>query len=668
MLPGNYNFKTRTRFQKGHAALYRREKSTTKGDNSSVSVNDCIDKHTYVRLTHETHRLVTNSPLKEEAIARDHNRHSHTMLLRPKKTEESILQKYEQCKNSACQAVGNRIVDMTLMATAYHEAQQNHIKIQPACCNVLLPRQELEVQRGLGVEEVFGCNSCGFCSKRYKLYSTQYNQHRRPGRAAVAQNVGLQIGLHNTSIASAAIRRLLSCLDITVPSRSGLQKAANRVGPLLEQENLRDMQERRFKVKDILEYRGFKRDTPISTELDRQYNNPLRSGRKKTPFAPATQTRDILIENVTADKYVIMYNHENKICSSLSILQDDGTKSTQWCPGRHSGCTATLPIDSNIGDEKRGGLKIGEKLLSSPEPLKISKVTTDADGHGTAGIQDVMQRVGVTTESLLDTVHLNRTFFRKLSKIKFSNKVFPSLTCKKKQTYVTARLVEDLGYRIQSEISAAQRKYGVKLNDLHAALKESMTVIDMCYAGNHSKCKKVSLVCNSNYKFPYLPKEIRGNVKLTGNDKVKLLDVVNKRTIASVLQKTRYKSTSQKAESVFSALKQTNPKHSVTFSRNACYRDHSGIHLINCGPGVSVLKKLEAAGVPLRCHKLSASLRALKQMQHRRNYHKFRSRASLMKRRAARRRQLYEAHAHLNGISTYKKDQLISGDHNYTKK
>ena len=191
--------------------------------------------------------------------------------------------------------------------------------------------------------------------------------------------------------------------------------------------------------------------------------------------------------------------------------------------------------------------------------------------------------------------------------------------------------------------------------------------LDTCYAGKHEKCEKNSLVCSSrnSYSFPYLPFTFKGQVKMTPSDIANIEQAVHDRLNEHILEHSRFSTTSQKAECVFSALKSCNPKHSVTYSRNAGNRDHSAIHIINNGPGVSLVKKLEAMRVPPNRSEKSSSLRALYQMQRRRNLDICRKQKSISaRRRTARRRQLYALHKDLKGLSNYKSNP----EHNYCKK
>ena len=194
----------------------------------------------------------------------------------------------------------------------------------------------------------------------------------------------------------------------------------------MERENERDMSEKQAQVKDTLELRGLDRDTPIHAEFDRQYNNPLRNARGHTLFAPASQSRDVLIENVTPEKCVIGFHHTNKLCSLGHAQRRSGNKVE--CPG-HAGCSANLRSDGNIGDEERGGRACAAKLIEGGYPLTVSFPTTDADGKGHSGFKSVTEAAtNLSTENLLDETHLNRSLCRALTNAKLTGGMFSAKT------------------------------------------------------------------------------------------------------------------------------------------------------------------------------------------------------------------------------------------------
>ena len=70
-----------------------------------------------------------------------------------------------------------------------------------------------------------------------------------------------------------------------------------------------------------------------------------------------------------------------------------------------------------------------------------------------------MEKSGVCTERLLDVIHLNRGLTRRISKLSFSDTIFPAVTSKHQLYYLRDHLCDDIVYRIRAESKAAQYKY-----------------------------------------------------------------------------------------------------------------------------------------------------------------------------------------------------------------
>ena len=190
---------------------------------------------------------------------------------------------------------------------------------------------------------------------------------------------------------------------------------------------------------------------PIPVEADRQYNIGLRSARRRTPFAPATQTRDVVAENITPEKKVIAFNHKSKLCKLGRVARARGQDVT--CPG-HSGCTATISATHNSGDEKLGGKKLAKIFCEGPEPITVGKITTDADGRMAEGM---MAYNGTKTETFLDTTHLNRSVAAAISRSKIRPRLVESSSksfTAKDREQAKNRLGDSLSRRAEQEVCA----------------------------------------------------------------------------------------------------------------------------------------------------------------------------------------------------------------------
>ena len=624
----------------------------------------------YQRLSKQEYTRTVSSPVKGDTSTL--SLQNTMMLLRPNEERKGHIDGLapqlalgSKINSGHLEVEGYRLVHMPTLVRAYHDAVMAHQHFDRTCNGILVALSEYEVKWGLGVSAVFGCTSCEFAGGLTPLFA-EIKQHK-PGRNPADVNVGFQLALHNTTISSTGARRFLSCLSLHGPSSSGLQKSANNFGPKMETENERDMADKRREVQDVLELRGAPRDTPIHAEYDRQYNNPLRSARGQTPFAPASQSRDVVIENVTPDKFIIGFHQTNKLCPSGNAQRCKGVKVD--CPG-HAGCTASLRPEQNIGDEESGGKACAGKLLSGENPITVGFLTTDADGKACKGFSSVMQEATKSpTENLLDQVHLSRSLRRALTNVRLAGDMFPANTVANKQKQ-QKRFAEDLSYRVQGEINACRQFHKHDTKKVEESMAKCVDSLLDCYGGSHSQCQKKSFLCRRGaiYRFPFLPRRVKGALPISGQNRrdIKRI-IINSRVCGKRLWSTRFGTSTQKAEAVNSAFKMTNPKHSATFPRNGKFRDHSAIHIVNNGPGESIAMKMKAVG--LEISRNSPCCSTLKQIQKVHEYDKARKRSAKYRARRARlRNHRYMIHdkSHDSApTSTYRTDQLLH-DHSYS--
>ena len=432
-----------------------------------------------------------------------------------------------------------------------------------------------------------------------------------------------------------------------------------------------DMQEKRKKVRDVMEYKGMERNTPITIEIDRQYNTPLSYGRRRTPFQPATQARDVVVENTTSEKYIIAYNQTNKLCRLGQRMIKKGEK--PLCPN-HPKCTANVRMQDGIGDESCGGETCANHLLSGPEKVLVDQVITDSDGHFAEGIRNVMrEKAGIETESLLCTIHLNRSLARTISNIQLSKSALPGKSARIKHKQ-QQHMADDIVHRFNAELNCALNQSGGNISRYEKKLHECVGTILPCYSGQHDQCNQKSLVCRGRYNFPYLSKSVRRMVNLSCVDRKQITSELLKRLTPEMLRKTRTMPSTQKAESMNAAFKVTSPKNTTTLTRNCDARNSSAIQLTNSGPGTALLHSASVANVPLVGGRRLRS--QLNEMQSRRDYWRKRSKHGSHISRGIHRQykyRLYEKEHKWKEDTGYVKGQLeeqylsVSKDHNYDR-
>ena len=214
------------------------------------------------------------------------------------------------------------------------------------------------------------CDSCSYASPMFKLYE-EVNSEKR-GRKAATANIGLSIGLTQTTAGPSSIVKLYSSCNIPPPTRQGLQKSATVVSKIIEDTNKSDMKARRKQLKKINKLRN-RPEHQIVVQADGQFNNPLYSGAGKTPFQPGTQCTYTVAENMTSKKQIIALETVNKLCSKHGFhsLEDKA------CDIKSGACSATTCMETCIGNEERWATACLEDLKK--DGLGVQYIVTDAE-------------------------------------------------------------------------------------------------------------------------------------------------------------------------------------------------------------------------------------------------------------------------------------------------
>ena len=254
-----------------------------------------------------------------DGILESSNRSSPGILLLPLRHELSHVEDTLKERNDAEEVSGYTDVHLPTYLDAIQDVIIEHSEHSPACPGRLVRASNLITKWGVSAIIQLKCNTCKYVSSKRKLFREVPKTGK--GRKAAEPNRSFALGLCNTSIASTGAQRLLSSMNKTCPAPSALQKQLNQVGNEVKKLNENNMAAHRGKLKDTLEIAGFPCDTSIPAECDRQYNNSLRNSRRKTPFASATQTRDVLAENLTPMKKIIAFNHAIKLLQTRPECQ-----------------------------------------------------------------------------------------------------------------------------------------------------------------------------------------------------------------------------------------------------------------------------------------------------------------------------------------------------------
>ena len=123
-----------------------------------------------------------------------------------------------------------------------------HRDMSPKCKGLLLYDDDRTTQWGAVWAMALKCTKCQYQSKKEKLYD-EVNTGKK-GRKAADANVRLQLGLATQGVGQTGTRHLLSAVNIKPPSRSGMQKMANKVNPQIVQANKLNMKNIRQELKE----------------------------------------------------------------------------------------------------------------------------------------------------------------------------------------------------------------------------------------------------------------------------------------------------------------------------------------------------------------------------------------------------------------------------------
>ncbi len=531
---------------------------------------------------------------------------------------------------------------------------KEHARVTPGCVGFLYWDMNKEEIRGLGCREQMICTNCSYRSKYFTLYEEIVTKAR--GRKAAKVNVGLAVGLSKTPIAAAGYIRLCLSTNLPPPSARSIQNTSNKVLPEIEKISKNDMKRRRERLKSIQAADGKAKPNVINAQSDGLYNNNLYSGVGKTPFQPATQVIYSMAENVTPKHDIIGLVVHNKLCSKGKHLK---SSNDHQCLGKD--CTATIPFQKNIGDEKTWAKEILEDLKSSND-IEVGHITTDPDSGAYQAAHELYDDGITETEPThqLDTRHVSKNHRLYIKKHKELPGILKGNTVKIR-TQMQNKLAIDLSERCHAEICKAFTKYGNDLNMVRNKLTFAADAIVYCYQDFHLKCAKHSFLCRGLRKDNWIDDNAilgkKFGIKRTEKSSEILRQCVNYRMCPAMLEKTKLNSNTQKVEAFNRALRVSVPKN-VTFSRNTSGRAHSAAHSVNVGTANSIYEICNELGCSIspssKVHK------ALKQLQKTTDMLKeYKKTMKSCSSRAERRAILYDLYERHQEEILYKKNMLL---------
>ena len=642
------------KFKPGHRCLYNRQ------DPGDASGNFKESSVPYAkRLPYSVfHDAVRETPDSNSYTVRDADGNLGNMrFLRPYPESEER----DVAPPSADDAVvGNKILHTGHLLHMFNECRNIHKAVSADCEGNFEWNPRTCQKWGFGWRLGLKCDSCQFQSKKYKLYDeTATDEPRKQGPKAAKINIGVHVGLMSTSVGAHGLRGIMLSSGVPVPSKSGMQKNANKVAETVTALNQQDMMERRKKLTELNQIRGFTESTQIGLAGDARYNNRA-DASDTTPFQRGTQITYTMTETETKSQQIVGIYTGNKLCKAAEYHARSEKKTIQ-CPDHPGTCTANLRPSDSIGDEFRAAAECAREFASDEKPVNIGYFTTDGDSRACAGLQSAQsQYSGTHIHNLRDTRHFSQSLKKKIQSARFSQKMFPGTTKAARDTQ-QRHFAIDLKSRCHTEYRNAHKLLAGDLQKLKNKLQFTTEAVLDCATGNCGQtCRRHSFVCSGGKRKGWKRGFLSPDIQLdpTVADKQKLRELIGLRLGDSGIEKTKLNTNTQKCESVNRAYTKTNPK-SVTYYRLFPARIHSAAHILNTGFSQAIRRQCEASGASIA--DLYEVVIQLKQMERQMKYHAARKLSvKYLKRQGELRRMRYALHAKLakNRTVTYKKGFL----------
>lgn len=622
---------SKTLFKKGHTYL---GSASTSGIQVQSGKGNVADRW-LPRMTQEEYNLVVKTDPRGQPSLPDHEGVcTGAKLLRPKKQEVA------ESDTTAWYLHGtgrgeNRIFQKDKLLDMWNKCIEDHAKNNKKCN---YPRFEVakEVQKGLAWSQSLKCSKCKYRSKLFKLYDEVQSDSRGPKYAQ--PNLGLQVGLQECPMSNTKAQQLLLSANVPAPARSGMQRAANKVGKLTSEAAERDLSARVEKMKSINTSRTLEEDSPVGISIDIRYNSSCGITTRNKMGQSASQAIGVAIEHHTDEKQIVGLCLENKLCPKGARLRSRGIDAK--CPGGHKDCTATKTMAEPF-TEREIGRKLGADIAKQGVPVKY--VTTDGDGRSCEGVEAAMSRSfpNLRVRRQADTTHMGQSLFRKVMKASFSNEMLPGTSADEKHLQ-HRQLAADLKRRSHVIFQTMHRNYAGAIHKMKSKMPSVIEQTIQCYSGDCSRCRKLSVVCRGGKK-NWMAKsgELQScgltSLQMSEKDKEVMRELLNFYLGCESIELMKLNTNTNKNEAVNRAISASLPKNN-DFSRNAKARAMSAVCRINKGAGNSMADNLKVVKSPVS--KGGAVAKGMRTLQLRAKYHKDYAKSERAK--AARNRRKYD--------------------------
>ena len=471
------------------------------------------------------------------------------------------------------------IANMSLINQLINDAYHNHFSTNSKCRGEFQFR--LTEKRLLSSSWSIKCSLCAFNSESKKL-NRQSQPMSKKGRVQSTLNNSLGMALCFSSIGATQFSEILCSLGIypgPIPCiNRKIMTASMKLKELADQ----SMSEERLKLSHC---------SRVSLGVDGWYNNRIRN----FPGQAATQCVFSTIEHVSGAGKVVDCITQNKICVIGTRLRGCGKNVT--CPGIDHKCSATL---GNLEPIAQEGVYAAQSIANiQKDNVRVSSLTSDGDVKIKKSISTTFNG---SIELFSDPRHLANCIKKSISRHSFSKRMFQVTRGSVKQ--MQRWFADDIRNRLELEFNTAEEKAKLaslsnlsksmscsskemlpiecmvsslndndyedfkveKLNEMNRLLRNVPENIVRCLkrktnCGSCSVC--ISAKNKTGLKFR---KKYKGILKMTKQDELSLIKLMQKRLSHEAIKSTYMKESTQKNEAFNRMLSKSCPK--ITTNRN----------------------------------------------------------------------------------------------------
>lgn len=436
-------------------------------------------------------------------------------------------------------------------------------------CDKPGPVVKIDKRKGLCITAKTYCTFCKFQSQPSDLFTSI---KKRKGPPAGSLNDALAIPVLKSKMGVSDIAFLFTCLNIQPPAPSGLHKKVCQASDKMVEINTASMNKNQEYVKKVMEMSG--REAAVNVETDLSFNNRPQSG-----YEAATQSFCPMVEQDTNKNLVLSLATANKLCVKRN------------CNHENNKCRKNFGTAESISSSESKLVHENLENINNKGALRVKSVTSDASAQIEKSIRDYAHAKKKQIRHFKCFVHKLRTLQKHIRNTRLTSKL-PGCD---KEIY-SRRLATAIRARVRLELVRI-RKFHKTANMFISYAKLAVKNVLPCFSGNHSNCRKYSMVCKAHcvsYNTNFLP--YNKHLELNSADMTRLQTLIENDFSAENLERICRLSNTNQSESLHHRAFTYAPKCTV-WIRNFTGLCHSAVHSSTLGRGQSALSLAAKSGI-----------------------------------------------------------------------